>query len=52
VATEDRKISLNEQSNSVMEDFGRFGPAETSDSDAEITDDSIDPMYGEENAGA
>jgi len=36
----------------MMESFGRFGPAETPDPDTEITDDSFDEMYAEENAGA
>jgi hypothetical protein len=36
----------------MMEDFGRFGPAETPDPDTEITDEIFDEMYAEENAGA
>jgi len=37
---------------STMEDFGRFNPVETLDSDHEITDESLDVLYGEENGGA
>jgi hypothetical protein len=35
-----------------MEDFGRFSPAQTPDLDAEMTDETFDEMYAEENAGA
>jgi hypothetical protein len=36
----------------MMEDFGRFSLVETLDSDTDITDESSDPAYAEENAGA
>jgi hypothetical protein len=36
----------------MLEDFGRFSPVETLDSDPDITDESFDELYGEENAGA
>jgi hypothetical protein len=48
----DAKITANEHSSSMMEDFGRFSPVETLDSDTDITDESSDPAYAEENAGA
>jgi hypothetical protein len=47
--TEETKIQGSAHS---MEDFGRFNPAETSDSDTEITDESLEEAYAEENAGA
>jgi hypothetical protein len=50
--TKDTKIPSKQHSISMMEDFGRFNPAETPDSDTEITDESFDEMYAEENAGA
>ena len=50
--TKDTEIPLKGHSISMMEDFGRFSPAETPDLDAEITDESFDEMYAEENAGA
>jgi hypothetical protein len=37
----------------MMEDFGRFSPVETLDSDDNITDESYyDEAYAEETAGA
>jgi hypothetical protein len=50
--TEETKIRPNAHSISTMEDFGRFNPGETSDSDTEITDESLEEAYAEENAGA
>ena len=50
--TKDTEIPLKGQSISTMEDFGRFSPAQTPDLDAEITDESLDEVYAEENAGA
>jgi len=37
---------------SMTEDFGRFSPVETLDADADITDESCEEEYAEENAGA
>jgi hypothetical protein len=50
--TQDTEIPLKEDSITTMEDFGRFNPVETLDSDTEITDESFDEVYAEENAGA
>ena len=50
--TKDAEITVIEYSSAMMEDFGRFGPAETPDPGAEITDESFDEMYAEGNAGA
>jgi hypothetical protein len=50
--TKDTEIPLKGHSISSMEDFGRFNPAETPDSETEITDESCDEVYAEENAGA
>ena len=50
--TKDTEILLKGHSISSMEDFGRFNPAETPDSETEITDESCDEVYAEENAGA
>lgn len=46
----DREIKANEHSISMMEDFGRFTPAQNPESDTEITDDSFDEA-GEEETG-
>ncbi len=46
------EIAVKEHSSSLMEDFGRFSPVETLDSDTDITDESFDEAYAEENAGA
>jgi hypothetical protein len=45
----DAEITVKEYS---MEDFGRFSPVETLDADADITDESREEEYAEENAGA
>ena len=50
--TKDTEIPLKGHSISTMEDFGRFNPAETPDSEIEITDETFDEMYAEGNAGA
>jgi hypothetical protein len=50
--TKDREIAVKTHSISTMEDFGRFSPEETPDSDIEITDEIFDEVYAEENAGA
>jgi hypothetical protein len=48
--SKDAEITVRELS--MMEDFGRFSPVETLDADDDITDESCDEDYGEENAGA
>lgn len=48
--SKDAEITVRERS--TMEDFGRFSPVETLDADADITDESCDEEYAEENAGA
>jgi len=49
----DAKLITKEPAISMMEDFGRFSPVETLDSDSDITDESfLEEAYGEENAGA
>jgi len=48
----DAQLTTKEPSSSMMEDFGRFSPVETLDSDTDITDECFDPAYAEENAGA
>ena len=48
----DANLTAKEQSSSMMEDFGRFSPVETLESDADLTDECFDPAYAEENAGA
>ena len=48
----DTEIIANEHSISMMEDFGRFSPVETLESDPDFTDESFEEAYGEENAGA
>ena len=50
--TQDTEIPLKGHSISTMEDFGRFSPVETPDSDTDITDESFEEAYAEENAGA
>jgi hypothetical protein len=48
--SKDAELSVSEHS---VEDFGRFSPVETLDSDTNITDESfLDETYTEENAGA
>jgi hypothetical protein len=49
--TKDTEIPSKAHSISTMEDFGRFSPEETPDSDTEITDEIFDEVYAEENAG-
>ena len=46
------EITVKEHASSMMEDFGRFSPVETLDSDTDNTDECFDPAYAEENAGA
>jgi len=48
----DADLVAKEQASSMMEDFGRFSPVETLESDADLTDECFDPAYAEENAGA
>jgi len=48
----DANLAAKEHPSSMMEDFGRFSPVETLDSDTDITDECFDPAYAEENAGA
>ena len=48
----DADLAAKEHSSSMMEDFGRFSPVETLDSDTDITDECFDAAYAEENAGA
>jgi hypothetical protein len=50
--SKDVEIPVKEHFRSMMEDFGRFSPVETLDPDADITDESSDQAYEEENAGA
>jgi hypothetical protein len=50
--SQDAEMAANEHSSSMMEDFGRFSPVETLDSDPDFTDENFDEAYGEENAGA
>lgn len=50
--SQDAEITVKEHSSSMMEDFGRFSPVETLDSDPDITDESFDEAYTEENASA
>ena len=50
--SKDVELAAKEHSSSMMEDFGRFSPVETLDSDIDITDECSDPAYAEENAGA
>jgi hypothetical protein len=50
--SKDADLAAKEHSSSMMEDFGRFSPVEALDSDTHITDESFDPAYAEENAGA
>jgi len=50
--TKEREIAVKTHSISTMEDFGRFSPVETPDSDTDITDESFEEAYAEENAGA
>jgi hypothetical protein len=50
--SKDTEITPKEHPSSLMEDFGRFSPVETPDSDTEITDESFDEAYEEENTGA
>jgi hypothetical protein len=45
--------TTKEHLKSMMEDFGRFNPAQTAEpDDANITGDDCDEDYREENAGA
>jgi hypothetical protein len=48
--SKDAEITAREHS--MTEDFGRFSPVETLDTDADITDESCNEEYAEENAGA
>ena len=48
--SKDAEITVRELS--MMEDFGRFGSVETLEADADITDESCEEEYAEENAGA
>ena len=48
--SQDAEITAGELS--TTEDFHRFSLVETLDADADITDESWDEDYGEENAGA
>jgi hypothetical protein len=48
--SKDAEITARELS--TTEDFDRFSLVETLDADADITDESCDEDYGEENAGA
>ena len=48
----DANLAAKEHPSSMMEDFGRFSPVETLESDADLTDECFDPAYAEENAGA
>jgi hypothetical protein len=50
--TKDTEIAAKAHSIAPTEDFGRFSPVETPDSDTEITDESFEEVYAEENAGA
>jgi hypothetical protein len=50
--SKDAEFAAKEHSSSMMEDFGRFSPVETLDSDGDITDEFFDAAYAEENAGA
>ena len=50
--SKDVELTAREHSSSIMEDFGRFSPVETLNSDPDITDEIFDPAYAEENAGA
>jgi hypothetical protein len=50
--SKDADLAAKEHSISMMEDFGRFSPVETLDSDTDITDECFDAAYAEENAGA
>ena len=50
--SKDADFAVKEHSSSTMEDFGRFSPVETLDSDTDITDESCEEVYAEENAGA
>ena len=48
----DAELAAKEHSSSMMEDFGRFNPVETLESDTDLTDECFDLAYAEENAGA
>jgi hypothetical protein len=50
--SKDADFAAKEHSSSMMEDFGRFSPVETLDSDTDITDEGCEEVYAEENAGA
>ena len=50
--SKDAELTAKEHSSSMTEDFGRFSPVETLDSDTDITDENSDQAYEEENAGA
>jgi len=50
--SKDVEIPGKEHSSGMMEDFGRFSAVETLDWDTDITDESCNEAYGEENAGA
>jgi hypothetical protein len=50
--SKDAELTAKGSSSSMMEDFGRFSPVETLDSDADVTEECCDEAYAEENAGA
>ena len=50
--SKDADFAAKEHSSSMMEDFGRFSPVETLDSDSDVTDENSDQAYEEENAGS